>query len=54
MLSDSPGTVCLRCRLWIKGREFTLEALLDDRKLAQYYAGGSLAIFRFGAPGRSG
>ena len=36
-------------RLWIKGQEFSLEALLDDAKLAQYFAGGSLAIFRYGA-----
>jgi len=37
-------------RLWIKGREFSLEGLLRDEQLANYFRGGSLAIFRCASP----
>ena len=33
-------------RIWIKGRYFSLKHLFDNRKLAEEFDGGSIAIFR--------
>jgi len=34
-------------RLWIKGREFSLERLLDSKPLASQFEGGSLCVCRY-------
>ncbi|KAJ3320292.1 phosphatidylserine decarboxylase, partial [Gonapodya sp. JEL0774] len=33
-------------RLWIKGRNFTLAKVLQDEKMAEYFAGGSVLVSR--------
>jgi phosphatidylserine decarboxylase len=33
-------------RIWIKGHHFSLHHLFDDKKLAQEFDGGSIAVFR--------
>ena len=33
--------------IWVKGKNFSLEELLKNQDLANYYKGGSMAIFRF-------
>ncbi|KAJ3015558.1 hypothetical protein HKX48_004553 [Thoreauomyces humboldtii] len=39
-------TIALAKQYWIKGQNFTLENLLQDRALAERFDGGSLGIFR--------
>jgi phosphatidylserine decarboxylase len=39
-------TVDLATKYWIKGTGFTLDRLLDDTELAQYFDGGSIVIAR--------
>ena len=33
-------------RIWIKGHQFSLRALFDDKRLAEEFNGGSIAVFR--------
>jgi len=33
-------------RLWIKGKNFSIENLLDDEQLAETFSGGSIAVYR--------
>jgi len=39
-------TITDATRVWVKGRNFTVGALLDDPALSAKFEGGSLAIFR--------